>query len=183
MEIEQNREANNVAGARFTRALYVVLIFMLSSCTPSLLKSPEELDFNSLEFTFPQAEKVTLANGMEVYLLEEQELPLFRITALIRTGSIYEPDDKAGLAELTGVVMRTGGTQSMTGDEINEQLEFIAGSVETGIGREVGSASLSTLKKDMDLSLKIFADVLMHPVFAEEKVDLARKKKGGRDKT
>jgi predicted Zn-dependent peptidase len=177
MEIEQNREANNVAGARFTRALYVVLIFMLSSCTPSLLKSPEELEFNSLEFTFPQAEKVTLENGMEVYLLEDQELPLFRITALIRTGSIYEPDDKAGLAELTGVVMRTGGTQSMTGDEINEQLEFIAGSVETGIGREVGSASLSTLKKDMDLSLKIFADVLMHPVFAEEKVDLARKQK------
>ena len=114
-----------------------------------------------MSFNFPQAEHVTLENGMVVYLLEDHELPLFSLSALIRTGSIYEPDDKLGLAELTGVVMRTGGTKFMSGDEINEKLEFIAGSVETSIGSEAGSASLSVLKKDMDLGLKILADVLI----------------------
>ena len=89
----------------------------------------------------------------------------------------FEPKNKAGLASLTGTVMRTGGTSSLSGDEINEKLEFIAGSVETGIGREVGSASLSVLKKDIDLGLTIFADVLRKPAFSQEKVELAKQKK------
>jgi predicted Zn-dependent peptidase len=172
-----NKKTVHVVSGKYRWMKLVVFFFMLSSCTPSLLESPEELAFKSLEITFPQIEPIKLENGMLVYLLEDHELPLFNLFALIRTGSIYEPDNKLGLAELTGIVMRTGGTRSMSGDEINEQLEFIAGSVETGIGREVGTASLSVLKKDMDLGLKIFADVLMYPVFAQDKFDLARQKK------
>ena len=156
---------------------WVVLIFVLYSCTPALLKSPEELVFNLIKTTFPQIEPVKLSNGMEVYLLEDHELPLFKVFALVRTGSVYEPDDKLGCAELTGVVMRTGGTRTMSGNEINEKLEFIAGSVETSIGREVGAASLSVLKKDMEVGIKIFAEVLMYPIFAQDKFDLAKKKK------
>jgi hypothetical protein len=89
---------------------------------------------------------------------------------------VYEPEDKLGLASLTGTVMRTGGTSALSGDEINEQLEFIAASMETGISREAGSASLSVLSKDREIGFRIFADVLMHPVFAQDKVDLAKKK-------
>ncbi|MCK5010879.1 MAG: insulinase family protein [Deltaproteobacteria bacterium] len=172
-----DRGVKNVSYTRFKWAVFVVLFFMLISCKQSLLKPPGELVFEPQKFNFPGVEHVSLENGMAVYLLEDHELPLFNLVALVRTGSIYEPDDKLGLAELTGVVMRTGGTRFMSGDEINEKLEFVAGSVETSIGKEVGTASLSVLKKDMDLGLKIFADVLMYPVFAEDKVDLARKKK------
>ncbi|MCK5256197.1 MAG: insulinase family protein [Deltaproteobacteria bacterium] len=172
-----DRGVKNVSYTRFKWAVFVVLFFMLISCKQSLLKPPGELVFEPQKFNFPGVEHVSLENGMAVYLLEDHELPLFNLVALVRTGSIYEPDDKLGLAELTGVVMRTGGTKFMSGDEINEKLEFIAGSVETSIGSEAGSASLSVLKKDMDLGLKIFADVLMFPVFAQDKFDLARKKK------
>jgi predicted Zn-dependent peptidase len=81
-----------------------------------------------------------------------------------------------GLADLTGTVMRTGGTRAMSGDEINERLEFIAASVEVGIGAESGSATLSTLTKDIDEGLKIFSEVLRYPVFDKEKLDLAKKR-------
>ena len=172
-----NRGTKNVSYTRFKWAVFVALFFVLISCKQSLLKPPGELVFEPQKFNFPEVEHVSLENGMAVYLLEDHELPLFNLVALVRTGSIYEPDDKSGLAELTGVVMRTGGTRFMSGDEINEKLEFVAGSVETSIGEEVGTASLSVLKKDMDLGLNIFADVLIYPVFAEDKVDLARKKK------
>ena len=49
---------------------------------------------------------------MVVYLLEERDLPLISGTALIRTGSRFEPANKVGLASLTGTVMRSGGTQN-----------------------------------------------------------------------
>lgn len=177
METEENKKTVRVIYSRYQWVVLVVFFFMLSSCIPSLLKSPEELVFKPLETSFPQIEPIRLENGIVIYLLEDHELPLFKLVALVRTGSIYEPDEKLGLAELTGAVMRTGGTKSMSGDEINKQLEFIAGSIETSIGREVGTASLSVLRKDLDLGLEIFAEVLMNPVFAWDKFDLARGKK------
>ncbi|MDO8140043.1 MAG: pitrilysin family protein [Candidatus Brocadiales bacterium] len=130
--------------------------------------------FKPLNFVPPKVDRVVLENGMILYLLEDHDLPIFNITARIRTGAIYEPSEKAGLASLTGYVMRSGGTVSMPDDKMNEELEFMAASVETSIERESGSASLSTLKKDIDKGLKIFADVLMNPAFPEDKIRMRK---------
>jgi zinc protease len=138
---------------------------------PSDLPEPEPLTFNP-----PQPEIVILENGMVLYLLEDHELPLFTAKAYIRTGSIYEPGDKAGLAALTGSVMRSGGTATRPGDQLDEELAFIAGSVETGIGQSSGTASVSVLAKHIDTGLEIFADVLMNPTFPDDKIELARKR-------
>lgn len=130
--------------------------------------------FKPLNFVPPKADRVVLENGMVLYLLEDHDLPIFNITARIRTGAIYEPQEKAGLASLTGYVMRSGGTVSMPDDKMNEELEFMAASVETSIDRESGSANLSTLRKDIDKSLKIFADVLMNPALPEDKIRMRK---------
>ncbi|RMF91953.1 MAG: insulinase family protein, partial [Nitrospinota bacterium] len=121
-----------------------------------------------LTFHPPPAERVVLDNGMVIYLLEDHSLPLFRLHALIRTGSIYDPPDKAGVATLTGQVLRDGGTERMDSETLNEELDFIAASLETDIGLEMGSVSLSLLQKDIDVGLAILADVLRRPVFSED---------------
>ncbi|MFQ5862539.1 MAG: M16 family metallopeptidase [Candidatus Brocadiales bacterium] len=126
--------------------------------------------YKPLEFTPPKAERRVLSNGMVLYLLEDHELPLVNITATVRAGSIYEPKEKAGLASLVGHVMRSGGTLTRSAEEINKELEYIAASVETSIGRESGPAGLSVLTKDLDKALEIFADVLMNPAFPEDKI-------------
>ncbi len=130
--------------------------------------------YKPIEFTPPKPRRMVLDNGMILYLLEDHDLPIFNITALIKTGAIYESKEKTGLANLVGSVMRRGGTKTRTPEQMNEELEFIAASVETSIGRESGSASLSTMKKDIDKGLEIFADVLMNPAFPE---DMIKKKK------
>ncbi|MFH1626468.1 MAG: pitrilysin family protein [Pseudomonadota bacterium] len=163
------------------RALLTSLFLITMTVTASLAQDvnpsqhPGDMVFKPLTFSPPKGERTVLANAMILYVLEDHELPLLNLSAVIRTGSIYEPAEKVGLAELTGRVMRTGGTRSMTPDEINEQLEFIAGSIEISIGRESGSASLSVMKKDTDLGLKIFAQIMMNPRFDQEKLDLAKK--------
>lgn len=135
----------------------------------------EKLTYPTLnDIVVPQVQRVTLPNGMRLFLLEDHELPLIYVSARIRAGSIYEPADKVGLASMTGEVMRTGGTTSKTGDELDEELERIAASVETGIGLSSGSASVSVLKDDLDRGLAILADVLMHPAFRPEKIELAK---------
>ena len=77
MRFEHAWIKRSVAGSRHTRILSLLFLFVLASCTSPLLKSPRELEFKTLEVAFPQVEQVTLKNGMEVYLLEEHELPLF----------------------------------------------------------------------------------------------------------
>ncbi|MHC4535275.1 MAG: M16 family metallopeptidase [Planctomycetota bacterium] len=153
----------------------LILCFTLTSCTQESTLHYKQLTYSKLgDIQVPEVQQVTLANGMQLFLLEDHELPLISVSARIRVGSIYEPPEKIGLASITGSVMRTGGTIGRTGDEIDEQLELIAASVETGIGLNSGSASVSVLKKDIDVGLDILADVLMNPAFREDKIMLAK---------
>jgi predicted Zn-dependent peptidase len=71
--------------------------------------------------------------------------------------------------------MRTGGTARMTGDQIDEELEFLAASVAIGIGGESGTAGLDILKKDLPRGLAIFADMLRAPAFEPAKVEQAKR--------
>ncbi len=129
-----------------------------------------KFEYKPIEFTPPKPRRMVMDNGMILYLLEDHDLPIFRVTARIKTGAVYEPKEKAGLAKLVGSVMRRGGTKTRTPKQLNEELEFMAASVETSIGRESGSASLSAMKKDIDKGMEIFADVLMAPAFPEDMI-------------
>ncbi len=139
------------------------------------IPSYKELKYPPLKaIKIPDVATFTLPNGLKLYLLENHELPLVRGTALVRTGNLFDPPDKVGLATVTGMVMRTGGTKDKTGDELDEQLENIAASVETSIDESIGSASFSCLKENTDEVLGVFHDVLTAPEFRENKIDLAK---------
>ncbi|MFN7993177.1 MAG: pitrilysin family protein [Bryobacteraceae bacterium] len=115
----------------------------------------------------------TLPNGLKIYLLEDHELPVVSGTVRVRTGNLFDPADKVGLATITGIVMRSGGTKDKTGDQLDEELENIAASVESDIGESSGSVSFTGLKENTDQVLGIFRDVLTQPEFRQEKIDLA----------
>ena len=137
---------------------------------------PSRLEYEPLVYDPPQAMdyRVELAGGMVVYVREDHMLPTLDVNGIIRTGSLYDPEGKAGLAAMTGAVMRTGGTRSISGDDLDERLAFLGGSISTFIGRTSGNASLSVLMKDADEGLKLFADVLMNPAFSRDKIKLYR---------
>jgi predicted Zn-dependent peptidase len=122
----------------------------------------------------PQVETATLPNGMRVYLLEDHELPVVNGSARIRTGNLFDPADKIGLATLTGMVMRTGGTQAKTGDQLDQELENIAAGVEGRIDETSATVSFSALKENTDEVMAAFRDVLTQPQFRQDKIDLAK---------
>ncbi|MGZ6274652.1 MAG: M16 family metallopeptidase [Syntrophales bacterium] len=115
-----------------------------------------------------------LDNGIILYIFEDKELPLLNISAVVRTGSNYDPMGKEGLAELAGTVMRTGGTKALTGDAVDETLDFLAGSLRVSMNRDSGSINLSILRKDLDEGLGIFSQIITTPAFEENKLQLAK---------
>ena len=152
----------------------LITCFIVCSVQPTFAKPHEDLTFEPITFKPPVPEKRVLSNGMTLYLLEDHELPLFNINGLIKTGNIYDPADKVGLASICAGVMRTGGTVAREPDMLNEALESMAASVEVGMSREYGTVNLSTLAEDIEKGLEIFADVLRNPAFREEKLELRK---------
>ncbi len=137
-------------------------------------QDPRTMTFSPIVFQPSKAERLTLSNGMTLYLLEDHELPLIQLQATIRTGSIYEPAAQIGLASMTGSVMRSGGNRSHASEDLDEILDQVAAQLSVGIGSTSGSASLDTLKKDFDFGLKLFTETLRFPAFEEEKLTIAK---------
>ena len=120
----------------------------------------------------PKVDKSTLPNGMRLYLLEDHELPMVHGAALVRAGSLFDPKDKIGLAQVTGQVLRIGGTAAKTGEEIDRKLEDVAAHVESEIGEASGSVNFSALKENAAEVMGVFHDVLTTPEFRQDKIDL-----------
>ncbi len=136
----------------------------------------EELKYAPLKpITLPHVEEFTLPNGMRVLLLENHELPLIHGNAMIRTGNLFDPADKVGLASITGDVMRSGGTKTKTGDQLDVELENVAASVESSIGESYGTVSFSCLKGNAEQVMGIFEDVLANAEFRQDKLDLTKR--------
>lgn len=160
-----------------TRTLLLATCLLASALAPAAaqVEKVDQLKFPPLpDQRIPVPERVVLDNGLVVLLLEDHELPLIEASAVIRTGSRLEPAAKAGLAELTGQVLRTGGTKKRTGDQLDDLLESRAARIETSIGETSGRASLSSLTKDFPEMLKLFAEVLREPAFDPMKLEVAK---------
>jgi len=152
--------------------------FLLAICFAALAAAQPVPSYKALKYSplpqvkIPEPAEFTLSNGMRVLLLEDHELPLIRGLALVRTGNLLDPGDKRGLSQVMADVLRSGGTKSKTGDQIDEELENIAGSVEAGMDETSASVSFSGLKETADQVLAVFRDVLTNPEFRQDKLDL-----------
>jgi len=163
--------------------LLTLTFVVLTSWLPAMAGTARhytDLTFPTLPaIKLPDYERYQLKNGMILYLMPDKELPLVSGSAIIRTGDRWEPDQKVGLADLLGTVMRTGGTKQHSPDELNQLLEQKAASVETGIGKTSGSISFSSLSEDLPEVFSLFTEVLREPVFDQDKLDLAKKQTSG----
>lgn len=160
--------------SKLLRIICLAVISAVIAVVPGSSQDVAKLKFPDLnEVNIPDVEKVTLDNGLRLYLLKDKSLPIFRVSTRINCGGYLEPADKIGLTSICGTVLRTGGTSKWTGDEIDELLEGVGGSVETSIGLTSASASVNVLSEYTEMGLEVLSQILRHPVFDEDKIDLA----------
>jgi zinc protease len=117
---------------------------------------------------------ITLPNGVQIFLEEDHELPFTDGFIRIRGGSRDEPADKVGLVDLYGAAWRTSGTTTHPGDQLDDQLAAKAASIETDGGQAATAISWSSFSSDFGTVFPIVMDLLEHPAFKEDKLDLAK---------
>jgi zinc protease len=162
--------------SRFFVSICFLITLIAQGCATNLhVANPRTMKFPELNFQIPTAERVVLECGMPVYLLRDTELPIINMTAMVRVGSVYEPAAKTGLSGMVGSVMRSGGAGGVAPEAMDDELEFMASAVESSIGSDMGTVSLTALKKNFSRTLQIFGDVLLRPDFSEKRVEISRR--------
>jgi zinc protease len=126
------------------------------------------------EFKPQQPRRIELKNGIVLFLQEDHELPFVSGSVLIPGGARDEDTAKTGLVGLYGQAWRTSGTARLNGDALDDLLEAKAAHIETGGDVDSTALSWDSLKGDSDQVLSLALDLLFHPNFSAEKLQLAQ---------
>lgn len=109
---------------------------------------------------FPDLQKFTTKNGIDVYVVENHEVPLVNAQLVIRAGTM----DDEQLAQMTAEMLGEG-TKTRSKAKIDEEIEFVGGRLGAGAGTHDTSVYIEVMKKDLKLGLTLMADEVINPAF------------------
>lgn len=140
-----------------------------------IVKHPRELTFAPLDFQVPNAEqhRHVLPSGVTVYVVEDHALPLVDVTVQVRVGSFLEPAAEAGLASLTGSMLRQGGAGDWSAEELDERADFLAAELGSSTGSTSGSAAVNCLSNVVPECLDLLFAMMQRPRFQQDRLAIA----------
>ena len=109
--------------------------------------------------------KERLPNGLVWLFSEQRSLPLVTIQVMVKAGVLRDPPGKAGLANLTALLLLQG-TKKRSATQIAEELDFLGAKLSASGSDDFALISFMTLKKDLTAGLDLFQDVLYNPAFS-----------------
>src|SRR3989442_4934596 len=152
---ERKRAMRRPSRRKATMLPLIVTVFVLVAGTPA--------------WAAPIAHREVLPNGIVLLVAERPAVPIVAVRAFHRAGAVFDPADRAGLANLTGALL-TRGTARRTGQQLGAAIEFVGGRLEAGAGRDGITVSLSVLKRDLGLGLDLLSEVVLTPTFPEDEL-------------
>lgn len=114
--------------------------------------------------SLPPIEKTKLSNGLEVWMVEQRELPIIAMNLVLKTGQVNEPGGKTGVAGMTTSLI-DDGTKKRSAVEIANELQAIGANMGAGGSWDATTVSMQTLAKNLDKALDIYSDVIQNPTF------------------
>ena len=117
--------------------------------------------------------RVELSNGIVVLTRPNFNSPSVIINGFVKSGSLFEPDDKLGLAGFTASALMRG-TQERDFQSIYESLESVGAGLGFSGGTHTTSFSGRALAEDLDLLFALLAQALRKPVFPGDQIERLR---------
>jgi zinc protease len=121
------------------------------------------------DFTPPEIQTASLSNGMEIYLVEDHELPLVQLNLVIKSGWAADPSKRPGAASLTAELLNEG-TKNRNALDISDEVRRLGAKLNSTSYFDNSSVELNVLKKNLDQALDLMADVVLNPTFPEEEL-------------
>ena len=128
------------------------------------------------QLNLPQIQKRMLANGMAVWVVEQNEVPLVQVNLVITAGSGDDPAGKFGVASLTAAMLDEGAG-ARTSLQIADDVDFLGASLSTSSSFDASAVRLNVPKARLADALPIMADVAMRPTFPEAELERLRQER------
>lgn len=114
-----------------------------------------------------------LPNGITILTRSNFNSPSVVVSGYFGAGSLYDPDDKLGLAEYTSYSLMRG-TKAHTFDQIYNELESVGASLGFSSGVHTSGFNGRSLAEDLPLLLRLLSDALTAPAFPKTEMEKLR---------
>src|SRR6185312_11351806 len=128
------------------------------------------------EIKFPEIQRSTLKNGLNVLLIERHAAPIVNVTVAVDAGYASDSLAKAGGASLAMDLMDEG-TKTRNAFQIVDQLDSLGARLFTSSGLDMSFVRLQGTSENLRPSLDILADVVLNPSFPQDQFSIQKERR------
>ena len=146
----------------------------LAAFAPDVDRSALPVPGQPADAAFPAIQRATLANGLQLVVVERHAVPVVNFDLLVDAGYASDAGGALGTARLAASMLDEG-TATRSSIQISDELQRLGATLSSGSGLDQSQVSLNALKANLDASLAVYADVVLNPSFP--KADFERLKR------
>ncbi len=137
--------------------------------TPSKIDRSVEPGYmpNTPKTSIPAIWRTTLANGIDVAGITQNEIPMVNLTIAIDGGSLLDPAGKRGTATINANMMNEG-TSEHTAFELEQALHKLGASARVSSNIKSTNITVSTLSKNLPAVMEIVNEIITKPRFDQD---------------
>jgi zinc protease len=117
--------------------------------------------------------RVVLSNGITVLTRSNFNSPSVTLSGYLNAGSLFDSDEKLGLADFTTVALMRG-TEKRTFEQIYDSLESVGANMGFSAGTHTAGFSGRSLVEDLPLLFELLSEALRTPVFPKDEIERLR---------
>ena len=117
----------------------------------------------------PVIEEVKLANGLDVFMIKNDHLPVVSMQLAIRAGRMDEPRARLGVAEATADML-VKGTAKRDALGLAKAIDFVGGTIAADATFEATLVSCSVLARNLPTCLELVPEMVMQPSFSADEL-------------
>jgi zinc protease len=121
----------------------------------------------------PEVWRDQLVNGLEVYGISYDEVPLVNYSLVIQGGHLLDPVELPGTAYIMAELM-TEGTANRTPEELEEAIDMLGASINVYGGERSISINVNSLARNFEKTVALVEEILLEPRWDEEQFELAK---------
>lgn len=156
----------------------ILFLFVLLFVGPAQATDPKIAELTKQKLPPLQEPDInikTLPNGIKIYYLKDNELPVLKMTSFFELGSLYETKATRGISAFFMYSWRSGGTTKMESRQLDEELEFVSAHIKSKTGLDLSKIEMYCLQKDAKKVLDIYFDLILNPAFEKDRMEIIRK--------
>jgi zinc protease len=121
----------------------------------------------------PTIESYKLANGLQVFVIDSDKLPVVSMQLAVRAGRMDEPRARLGVSELTADML-VKGTRRHDALALAKAIDFVGGTIAADATYEATLVSCSVLARNTKTCLQLLPEMITQPTFPEAELGKVR---------